>query len=312
MTVNRAQFIALLEPILAGISNDQEFRRRPVIYTNFYGDIRQSVKAHETYFERAGIGSFQVKAEGGAVTYTDPIAGNQLAFTHIRRSNGYKITQEMIDHDRFREIEKLEMDLQIAGEDDLEIAGHLVLNSGFSTTNNAAYGFQATGYDGLALFSTAHTRLDGGTNQANRPSSDVNLGWTSLANGITQFQLWVDHRGRPIRGFPRRLVVHPNDMLTAKELLGSQLKPGTANNEINALGGEGLTLDSVIVSPYLTDTNAWFLLGDRIDTVWHWDVQPRTAMEDDFSTEVVMRKRVQGHSFGALRWFNTYGTSGST
>lgn len=312
MTVNRAQFIALLEPILAGISNDQEFRRRPVIYTQFFGDAKQSVKARETYFERAGLGNFQVKTEGGPVSYTDPIAGNQIVYTHVRRANGYKITQEMIDHDRFREIEKLEMDLQIAGADDLEVAGHLVLNSGFSTTDNASYGFKATGYDGLSLFSTAHTRLDGGATQANRPATDINLGWTALANAITQFQVWVDHRGRPIRGFPSKLVIHPNDMLTAKELLGSQLKPGTANNEINSLGGEGLSLSSIIVSPYLTDTNSWFMLGDRVDTVWHWDVQPRTAMEDDWETEVVRRKRVQGHSLGALRWMNCYGTSGTT
>lgn len=314
MTVNRAQFTSLLEPKLAGISNDIKLKRPAPIWTNFYALVRNSRKATETYYNRAGLGPFARKAEGASVTYTDPIEGSELAFTHVRRANGYQITQEMLDHDLYAEIIKLETDLQIAGEDDIEIAGHLVLNSGFSTTDNDNYGFKAVGFDGLALFSTAHTRLDGGTSQANRPSTDVSLGWTALANGIIQFTQWNDHRGRPIRSFPRRLVIHPNDMLTAKELLGSQLKPGTANNEINALPGEGLTQESTIVSQYLTDSNAWFILGDLSEdtTVWHWDVTPRTGQDDDWETEVVKRKRVQGMSLGHREWFGLYGTSGTT
>ena len=309
MTVSRAQFLSLLEPKLRAIKNDINLqRRRPTIYTQFFAEAAQSKKASETYYERAGIGDFQVKAEGGNVTYTDPIDGSELKFTHVRRSNGYKITQEMLDHDQYAEIVKLEQDLQIAGMEDLEIAGHLLLNNAFATTDSSAYGFKATGFDGLALYSTAHTRLDGGATQANRPTTDINLGWTALANARQQFQLWVDHRGRKIISSPRKLIVHPNDELTAMELMRSSGKPGTANNDVNVLANEF----SIIVTPYLTDTNAWFLFGDMIETVWFWDVQPRTAMEDDFDTEVVKRKRVQGFSLGHTRWHGIYGTSGTT
>jgi hypothetical protein len=269
----------------------------------------KSTKAKETYFERAGIGDFQVKAEGGLITYTDPIFGVELEYPHVRRSNGYKITQEMLDHDQYAEIVKLERDLQISGMEDLEVGGHLLLNNAFGTTDNAGYGFKATGFDGLALCSTAHTRLDGGTTQGNRPSVDANLAWTSLADARQQFQLWTDHRGRRVVANPRVLVVHPNDELTAMELLRSTQKPGTANNEINALAGDF----ELVVTPYLTDTNSWFLIDPQtFPSVWHWDVQPRTGMEDDFDTEVVKRKRVQGMSFGATRWWGIYGTNGTT
>lgn len=313
MTVVRAQFLSLLEPKLRRIYNDPQLTRRPTIYTAFFGEILNSKKATETVYERAGIGDFAVKAEGGAVTYTDPIDGTELTSSHVRRSNGYKITQEMLDHDQYGEIMKLEQDLQVAGDEDLEVAGHLILNSAFSTTANAAYGFGATGFDSLALCSTAHTRLDGGATQRNRPSTDASLGWASLADGLVQFDLWVDHRGRKIRGMPSRVVVAPQDRLTLKELLGSSQKPGTANNEINALMGE-LSYDNAIVTPYLTDSNSWFLLGDNLagTTVWYWDVQPRTAMEDDFDLEITKRKRVHGFSFRHARWFNVYGTSGTT
>lgn len=310
MTVTRQQFLSLLEPKLRDIKNDIDFPRRSTIYTSFFGETVQSKKASETEFERAGIGDFAVKAEGGLVTYTDPIAGNELISTHVRRSNGYKITQEMLDHDQYAEIVKLETDLQIAGDEDLEIAGHLLLNNGFTGTDVDGYGFSGLGFDGVALFSTAHTRLDGGSDQVNKPSTDADLGWTSLANGLIQFELWVDHRGRKIRETPAKIVIHPNDRLTLKELLGSVLKPGTANNELNSLNGE-LSMESAIVTPYITSTNDWFIIGTKPQTVWYWDVSPRTAMEDDFDREIIKRKRVHGFSLRHTRWQGMYGTTGT-
>lgn len=312
MTVTRQQFLSLLEPKLRDIRSDQDFPRYGTLYKQYFRNVVQSKKATETLYNRAGLGDFQVKAEGGNITYTDPIAGSELAFTHARRSNGYKITQEMLDHDLYNEIVKLERDLQIAGDEDIEVAGHLILNNGFGTTDNVNYGFESTGFDDLALFSTAHTRLDGGATQANRPSSDADIGVGSLGDAIIQFQSWVDHRGRKVRARPNCLIVHPNDSLTAKELLAPGGKPGTANNDINSLTGEGLTQDSIIISPYLTDTDSWVVLDTRlVDSWWFWDVQPRTGMEDDFDMEVIKRKRVHGFSMGHGEWFGAYGTNGA-
>ena len=308
MVVTRSQFLALLEPTLRDISGDADYPRREVLFARFY-TMASSGKATETDFQYAGLGNFQVKSEGGPVSYDDPVAGTTKAYTHVVRGLGYKITEEMLRHDQYARIRTLERELQLAGEDDLEIQGHLLLNNGFGTTS--AGGFSATGFDGLALFSTAHTRLDGGANQANRPSTDANLDWTSLANGRTQFQVWRDNRGRPIIVRPTLLIVHPNDDLTASELLQSVGKPGTPNNEINALRNDGL---EKVVSPYITDTNSWYLKGDNIAKTakWYWDIQPRTSMMEDFDTEVIKRKRTQGFSNGHSDWVGFYGTSGTT
>jgi len=159
------------------------------------------------------------------------------------------------------------------------------------------------------LFSTAHTRVDGGTSQANKPTTDASLDWTSLANGVVQFMSWRDNRGRPITAQPRRLIIHPADIMTAKELLNSMGKPGTPNNEINAL--RDWTLD-LVPSLYLTDTNAWFLQGAQHDARWFWDQPPRTGSDDNWELEIVKRKRVQGWSNGHGDWVGWYGSSGTT
>lgn len=306
MTTFRANFTDLLEPILKDVQSDKDFPRKEMLYPQLYDKITSSRKATETIFEWAGLGDFQEKPEGQNLTSSDPISGGTIAFTHIRRGLTYFITQEMLDHDLFSEIRTLEQDLQISGNDDLEVRGHLLLNSGFGTTNDGS--FRAAGFDGLALFSTAHTRLDGGATQRNRPSTDANLSWTSLADARQQFQLWRDNRGRRVIFVPQKLIVTPQDELTAMELLRSALKPGTNNNEINALQGEF----EIMVDNFITSSNDWFVKGSGTDTRWFWDVQPRTAsLRDDELAEIVGRKRVQGWSHGHGRFYGWYGTTGT-
>jgi hypothetical protein len=308
MTVNRNQFLPLLEPILRDVVNDARFPRREKIAMRLYDQTVTSGKAEETLFERAGLGDFQVKVEGGPISFTDPISGVTIKFTHVRYANGYKVTQEMLDQDQYDEIRKLEIDLRIAADDFLEVEGHRLLNGGFGTTN--VNGFRATGFDGLSLFSTAHTRLDAGATQANRPATDVILGWTALSAAVQQFQLWRDHRGRRVLSRPRELWVHPNDEPSGKELLGSSLKPGTANNEMNVLSGAL----SLMVSPYITGTDDWFIKGDITDAYWFWDtsagVRSETLPYDEIN-EIAQRKAVTGFSMGAATWYGWYGTSGA-
>lgn len=303
--VMRQQFSALLEPILSDVMNDQRFPRRETIYTSLYDLVKNEGKATITVYERAGIGDFQVKNEGGPITFSDPITGNSITFSPVRYGNGYQITQEMLDHDQYDEMRGMEMDLQIAGQEHLEVEGHRLLNGGFGTTN--VNGYRATGFDGLALFSTAHTRLDGGAVIRNRPSTDVDLGVTGLQNALIDFDNMIDDRGRPVFIRPKLLVINPEDRFTAKELLESEYKPGVANNEINALKDAGL---SFMVSHYLTDNDAWFVIGDQHDMNFIWDERPRGGMEEDFDAEVIKRKVVEGFGVGHGEFRGTWGTSG--
>ena len=66
---------------------------------------------------------------------------------------------------------------------------HIRLNNGFSTTFSSG--------DGVALFSTAHPLVSGGTN-SNRPSSGADLNETSLEDAIIQIGKYTDERGLKI------------------------------------------------------------------------------------------------------------------
>ena len=300
MTVTRAQFQILLEPKLRNIWNES-WPPRPLEYTQIV-NIGSSRKAQETDYKMTGLGSMQDKTEGGLVTYGDPIGGSPKVYTHTSNALGYRVTAEMIRHELYGQVEKLERSLMRSASDRQETDAANILNNGF---NSAFAGFVAS----EALFATSHARLDGGTAQSNRPSTDVSLGVTALQNAGIAFHTVKDDRGRPFLSVPKKLVIHPNDLYTARELLGSEFKPGTSNNEINALREDGL---SFMVSHYVTDTNAWFLLGDNHDLNLIWDLRPSLEMESDFDTKDIKRTLVQAYSTGFGEWRGCYGSSGTS
>lgn len=292
----------LLEPKLSNIWNDA-YPVVPVEYTAFV-NVRTTKKATVTDFKMTGLGSLRLKGEGENVIYDDIIANGTIAYTPVRFGLGYKVTQEVIDHELYGQVEKIEKGLVRSAVDIQEITAALALNNGFVTTN--ADGFTGAGFDGLALFSTAHTRLDGGATWRNKPTVDVDLGVTALQNALIDIDNLKDDRGRPIILRPQLLIVSPEDRFTAKELLESEYKPGTSNNEINALKG---TL-SFMVSHYKTDNDAWFIKSDQHDVNFIWDMRPEASMIDDFDSMVIKRKIVEGFAVGHGEARGWWGTSG--
>lgn len=303
MTLTRAQALLLLEPKISNIWNEA-YPNQPVEWPQ-YLNVRQAKKATITDFKMTDFGPLRLKGEGENITFDDPIFGGIIAYTPVRFASGYKVTQEMIDHELYGQVDKLERALIKSAVDGQETIAALVLNNGFGTTN--ADGFNALGFDQLQLFSTAHTRLDGGATQRNRPSTDIDLGVSGLQGALIDFGKLKDDRGRPQFIRPKLILVNEEDRFTAEEILQSEYKPGTANNEINALQNKNLSFS---VLHYLTDSDAWYVLGDQHDLNFVWDVRPRSGMQDNWTAEVIEHKIVQGFAAGHGEWRGTWGTSG--
>lgn len=303
MTISRAQFATLLEPKISEIWYER-YPAWPTEYTR-YCNVKDTRKATITDYKMTDFGPLRFKAEGANIQYDDPIGEITKTAQPVRFALGYKITDEAQKHELYGMFDSIEGGLMKSAVDGQETIAALVLNNAFGTTN--ADGFSATGFDGLQLCSTAHTRMDGGSTQRNRPSSDADLGVTSLQQAIIDFENWKDDRGRPSMIRPRLLIISPEDKFTARELVGSEYKPGTANNEINALKDEGLTF---MISHYKTDTDAWFLQGDKHGIHFTWELRPRQGMEEDWDADVIKRKVTQGFIVYHNEWRGMWGTSG--
>lgn len=121
-------------------------------------------------------------------------------------------------------------------------------------------GFTQPCYDGQYFFDTDHASGESGT-QSNKGTSELDA--AALQAAITAMMKFKDDRGRFLGVVPDLLVVPPDLQWTAMELLESTYWPeegaATARLSSNVLKGK---LD-LLVSPYLTDSNDWFVLCTR-------------------------------------------------
>jgi len=102
--------------------------------------------------------------------------------------------------------------------------------------------------------------------------------------------------------------------MLAKRLLQSAGMPGTGftaqPNDINPLADEGITL---MVSNWLTDPDAWFLLAPASESplIFWWRKQPDTKTWDDDNADGTYHKIKQRHSVGFDDWRGAYGSPGA-
>lgn len=272
---------------------------------------RDSVRAYEEDLKMAGLGSMVSKPEGTNVMYDDPLIGTAIRYTHNSFGLGFRITREMWDDDLYDIMQEMPDELGRSAAYKIEVDAWALLNNAFSATQ--------TGFDGLPLCHIAHTRLDGGATMANKPTTDVDFSFTAHQAALDHFNTLKDDRGRPIVMRPMVLVIDPTFQWAAKEVLQSEYKPYTANNEINALKGE-ISENGYLPCRYLTDADSWFELtrprrkgeGRKAghDLKFWWRVRPETSDADDFNSGDALFKIYCRYSTGFGEWRGVYGSSG--
>jgi len=299
MAATAAEFADFLEPKLSNIWHDS-FPAFDSQFSKVF-NMRDMGKNTITDAKLAGFGALQTQADGDEVSFDDPIAPITKSYTYFVRALAYRIHERLWRNDLYGEVDRFEDDLMDAARDDVENSAWDIFNNAFGTTN--------TGFDSLALISTAHTRLDGGSNQANAPSTDEALSVTALHNALIKMNRWKNDRGRPRKHNARRLIISPDLMITAYEILDSQLKPGTADNDRNVVVNR-FGLEDPVVTPYISSTTAWFLQADKHDMNFLWRFRPESGMRTDWPTESIERKVRQGYVVGFGEWLGIYGTDG--
>jgi hypothetical protein len=154
--------------------------------------------------------------------------------------------------------------------------------------------------------------VNGGVN-SNRPTTGADLNETSLEAAVIQIAAWVDEKGLLIAAKPRKLIVPPSLMFVATRLLDTNLRVGTADNDINALKNNGSIPEGYCVNHYLTDTNGWYLTTDVPNGLKHFERTALTnSMDGDFDTGNVRYKARERYSFGWSDPLGMFGSPGSS
>ncbi len=219
-------------------------------------DIWQSSEMHD-------MPLLQQLSEGQDYSFEAPAQGAAKTIKPVKYGLGFSISEESVDDGKFSFISDAVSKLAKSARESQEIQAMNIFNNAFSSETTA---------DGVAICHAAHTLPSGGTFR-NKLSSDSDLSETSLKQALIDFDtVFVGDSGIIYKMVPKNLVVAPSNRWTAKELLGSSLSTVTAAagtdgitsiNNMNSIKDEGL---NVVVSPHLTDADAWFVTAAPQDT----------------------------------------------
>ena len=300
MAVNLSAIKDLLLPGLRGIEGKYEMI--PSQYDKIFTK-HDSKLALERTAEMRYLGLAQLKTEGGQTSF-DNNAGERFVYNqeHNEIALGYAITRKAIDDNLYKtQFHPSNLGLIESFQQTKEIYGANILNTA-STYNSAIGG------DGVSLVNTSDP-IDGGT-VANRRAVDADLNESSLLNAMIAIRTnFRDQAALKVFARGRKLVVPPALEPTAIRLTKTELRPGTANNDVNAiLTTAGGLPEGYMVNDFLTSARAWFLLTN-IDGLSYMDrVSFETDMQVDFVTDNLLVKGYERYSFGYYNWRSIFGS----
>jgi len=299
MAISRAQ---LLKELLPGLN--ALFGLEYAKYGEEHKEIFETESSERSFEEETKLSGFTaapVKNEGQAIAYDNGQEAWTARYNHETIAQGFSLTEEAIEDNLYDSLSgRYTKALARSMAYTKQVKAANILNNGFTAGYN--------GGDGVTLFSTAHPLVSGGVN-SNRPSTNADLNETSLENAVIQIAGWTDERGLLIAAKPVKLVVPPALMFVATRLLETELRVGTADNDINAIKNNGSIPGGYTVNHYLTDTNGWYLTTDVPNGMKHFVRTPlQNSMDGDFDTGNVRYKARERYSFG---WSDPLGMFGS-
>ena len=299
MAVNLSSIKDLLLPGLRGVEGKYEMI--PSQYDKIFTK-HDSKMALERTAEMRYLGLAQLKTEGAQTSF-DNGAGERYVYNqeHTEIALGYAITRKAIDDNLYKtQFAPSNLGLIESFQQTKEIYGANILNT--AQTYNSS-----VGGDGVALCSTSHP-IDGGT-VANTPATQVDLNEATLLNAMINVRTnFKDQAGLKVFARARKLIVPPQLEPVAIRLVKTELRPGTADNDVNAImmTAGGLP-ESYMVNDFLTSSYAWFLLTNIDGLSYMERIKFETDMQVDFVTDNLLVKGYERYSFGYYNWRAIYG-----
>jgi len=299
MAINLAAIRDLLLPGLRGLTGKYEQipSQWDKVFTKFDSKLALERTAEMRYLPLA-----QLKTEGGQTQF-DNNAGERYVYNqeHTEIGLGYAITRKAIDDNLYKtQFHPSNLGLLESFHQTMELYAANVLNTA-TTYNTKVNG------DGVALCSTAHP-IDGAT-LANTFTTQVDLNEATLLSAMVNIRtVFKDQAGLKMFARGRKLIVPAQLEPVAIRLTKTELRPGTADNDVNAiLSTAGGIPEGYMVMDFLTSNYAWFLLTNIAGLAFMSRIPFETDMQVDFVTDNLLVKGYQRYSFSYFNPRAIYG-----
>jgi len=288
MAISRSQLVKELEPGLNALFG-LEYGRYDAEHAEIF-ETETSDRAFEEEVMLSGFGNARVKSEGGSIVYDNATETFTARYTHETIALGFAITEEAVEDNLYDRVSaRYTKALARSMANTKQVKAANVLNNAFDSN--------FAGGDGVELCSAVHPIVAGTFSNELATAADLNE--TSLEQALIDIAAFTDERGLLISTQGRKLIIPSELQFVAERLTQSQLRVGTADNDINATRNMGMIPEGYVVNHYLTDPDAFFIKTDIPNGFKLFQRSPiRTSMEGDFDTGNVRYKARERYSFG--------------
>ena len=303
MAISRGQLVKELEPGLNALFG-LEYKNYADEHAEIF-DVENSDRAFEEEVMLSGFANASVKPEGSSVNFDTAQETFTARYTHETLALAFSITEEAIEdnlYDRLSSRYTKALARSMAQTKQVKAVNPLI--QGLPSTDNFDSG------DGVSLFNTAHPTIAGTV--ANTLATQADLNETSLEQSLIDIAAMTDERGLKIAAKGVKMIIPSELQFTAERLMKSQLRVGTADNDINAIGSMGMLPQGYVVNNFLTDTDAFYITTDVPNGMKYFERAPiTTKMEGDFDTGNVRYKARERYSFGVSDFRGIFASEGA-
>ena len=271
-------------------------------------DVEQSSMQYEEDVGISGLGLAGVKPEGQGIEYDDMEQNFVPRYVHKVYAKGLIVTREAYDDGQAGVVSRqraraLARSMQITKE----TVHANILNRAF----NSSY-TMGSASDGKELLATDHPQGPYGGTFSNELATAAQLSEASLEDILIQISQATDARGLQIKLMGTKLIVPPALQFQAARILDSELRPGTADNDVNVIRQANYISGGHMVNHYLTSSTAWFVKTNCPDGLKCFN---RDGVEftpdNDFDTENAKFKARERYAPGWSDPRGLYGTPGA-
>jgi hypothetical protein len=285
------------------------YNQYPVEWDKLF-EKQTSRKAFEEIVGGSYFGLANVKTEGSPIQYDSSRQGFTSRFNHVVYALGFMITREVYDDDMYDQVGKQKaQSLAFSMRQTKEIVAANVYNRAFNDSYVGGDGVRLIASAGGGGTGTSAPNVSGGT-YTNGVAVATDLSEAALEQACIDIAGYTNDRGLKIAVRPQTLVIPKELMFEAKRILNTDGRPGTDNNDLNALKTMGM-IPQVVVNHYLTDTDAWFIRTDVKNGLIYFERDGDSfGMDEDFDTENAKYKARARYSFGWADRRAIYGSPG--
>ena len=278
-------------------------KENPPLWTQVINE-KKSDRKFERVLSVVGVGDIPEKGEGAPYVSQVIREGWSKDFMHTEFGATFEVTQTALEDDQYDQLSQHAMWFMFSARYTVEQRAALLYNNGFTSELSP---------DGVSIYNSAHVLKGGGTAR-NVPSVASDLSATSLEQALIDLSTETKVEAGQLVAPPSSLtlVVAPANEFNAARIINSNLRPGTADNDTNALKERKW---KIVVNEFLTDPDAWFVQDSNKKNLGLVSYKRVGITMEPAMTDPRTRNRMYPvrwrRSFGCDYWQGTYGAAGA-